>query len=270
MNKTEIDWADSTWNVVTGCLHGCLYCYAKGIARRFAGIIELPFYDDVDPTTYYGYEYDAERGIYDVYRQQERRNKKGEIVKSAYPFGFAPTFHRYKLNEYEKKAGRTIFVVSMGDLFGEWVPDEWIEKVFEACKKAPQHRYLFLTKNPHRYTELAERGILPDGNNYWFGSTVTTQGQPFWWNDYHNSFVSIEPIHGPFDRVENPVKKAGWVILGAENGNRKDKLIPAREWIDNIVNNCRATGTAVFMKDSLRDLMGDDFVQEYPWGEIKG
>lgn len=35
MNKTKIDWCDSTWNPVTGCLHGCEYCYARGITKRF-------------------------------------------------------------------------------------------------------------------------------------------------------------------------------------------------------------------------------------------
>lgn len=33
--KTKIDWCDSTWNPVTGCLHGCAYCYARKIAERF-------------------------------------------------------------------------------------------------------------------------------------------------------------------------------------------------------------------------------------------
>lgn len=37
MDKTKIDWCDSTWNPVTGCLHGCEYCYARRIAERFAG-----------------------------------------------------------------------------------------------------------------------------------------------------------------------------------------------------------------------------------------
>ena len=36
MDKTKIDWCDSTWNPVTGCLHGCEYCYARGIAKRFS------------------------------------------------------------------------------------------------------------------------------------------------------------------------------------------------------------------------------------------
>lgn len=37
MDKTKIDWCDSAWNPVTGCLHGCEYCYARGIANRFKG-----------------------------------------------------------------------------------------------------------------------------------------------------------------------------------------------------------------------------------------
>ena len=36
MNKSKIEWCDYTWNPVTGCLHGCEYCYAPGIANRFA------------------------------------------------------------------------------------------------------------------------------------------------------------------------------------------------------------------------------------------
>lgn len=36
MYNSKIDWCDSTWNPVTGCNHGCKYCYARGIAERFA------------------------------------------------------------------------------------------------------------------------------------------------------------------------------------------------------------------------------------------
>lgn len=40
--KTKIDWCDATWNPVTGCLHGCEYCYARKIAHRFdGGFLEL-------------------------------------------------------------------------------------------------------------------------------------------------------------------------------------------------------------------------------------
>ena len=41
MQRTKIEWCDSTWNPVTGCLHECEYCYARKIAHRFGGFTEL-------------------------------------------------------------------------------------------------------------------------------------------------------------------------------------------------------------------------------------
>lgn len=35
MNRTNIEWCDYTWNPITGCLHGCEYCYARKITERF-------------------------------------------------------------------------------------------------------------------------------------------------------------------------------------------------------------------------------------------
>lgn len=32
--KTKIDWCDASWNPVTGCLHGCEYCYARQPKRQ--------------------------------------------------------------------------------------------------------------------------------------------------------------------------------------------------------------------------------------------
>ncbi|OPZ23313.1 MAG: Phage protein Gp37/Gp68 [Lentisphaerae bacterium ADurb.BinA184] len=33
MNATNIEWCDRTWNVITGCRHGCPYCYARRAAE---------------------------------------------------------------------------------------------------------------------------------------------------------------------------------------------------------------------------------------------
>lgn len=41
MNKSLIEWCDFTWNPVTGCQHGCLYCYAAKQANRFSGNVMI-------------------------------------------------------------------------------------------------------------------------------------------------------------------------------------------------------------------------------------
>lgn len=35
MNKTKIEWTDYTFNPITGCLRGCLWCYAERLYKRF-------------------------------------------------------------------------------------------------------------------------------------------------------------------------------------------------------------------------------------------
>ena len=240
MNKTKIDWCDSTWNPVTGCLHECEYCYARGIANRF-GCHTTP--DDKVSVVIHPWE-DSETGR-----------------KLPYPYDFSPTLHKYRLNEYEGKKGRNIFVCSMADLFGEWVPDSWIEEVFKACEKAPQHNYLFLTKNPKRYEELGEKGMLPDSPNMWFGFSQTETINKSLYIPAGNIFVSVEPI-----LKETRPCLTDWVIVGAETGRRKDKVIPKREWIEQIVEDCRKYGIPIFMKSSLAEIWGESLIQEFPKG----
>lgn len=248
MEKTKIEWCDSTWNPVTGCLHDCSYCYARGIANRFGFHANEP---DIN-----------ERVLLEIPVSAGK--------KVPYPFDFQPTFHKYRLGEYEKKKGRTIFVCSMADLFGSWVPDEWIEEVFEACEKAPQHRYLFLTKNPQRYIDLALAGKLPAKDNMWYGTTATTPDEHFFWGGAWHTFVSIEPILRDYtgEIGEMCDTFAQWVIVGAETGKRKDKVVPEKSWIDAITKTCIRKSITLFMKDSLIPIVGEEnMFRGLPWNE---
>lgn len=251
MNKTKIEWCDSTWNPVTGCRHGCEYCYARRIAERFGK--KMPDFS--------GYPV-SHGGIHMV---------DNKFDSNPYPFLFEPTFHAYRLGEPQRKSKpQTIFVCSMADLFGDWVPDEWIKEVFAACKKAPQHRYLFLTKNPARYTSLAKAGILPNGENFWYGSSVPTQETPFWWSNSHNTFVSIEPMIGSFAKSPCMCSTLNWVILGAMTGPGSKQHQSKRKWVENVVESAQARGVPVFMKDSLLPIMGEENMRrEWPWEALK-
>lgn len=255
-SKTKIDWCDSTWNPVTGCLHGCKYCYARKIAERFS--TEKKYKRPYEP----------------VLHVPTRRVR---TRPESYPYGFKPTFHRYKLDEPQHwKKPRNIFVCSMADLFGEWVPDEWIQEIFEACDEASQHRYMFLTKNPGRYAQLPNllprHRRPPNVAEMWFGQSFTGAARnytPLVLPPWQSRFVSIEPLPRNLSRAEAMEIAATneWVIVGVETGNRKEKVVPEKAWIDNIAMVCAELGKPIFMKDSLRDLMGDDFKQEFPWAK---
>ena len=157
-----------------------------------------------------------------------------------YPFGFDPTFYRYRLDYPKKlKMGNNIFVGATSDIFGSWVPDEWISEIMKVCVDNPIHNYLFLTKNPERYWDLEEKGILPATENMWYGFSYTNNESEGWASRYgdKNNFVSVEPLLEDLQLFDEHVlcRAATWGIIGAETGRRKDKVIPKREWIEKLV-----------------------------------
>ncbi len=272
MNKTDIEWADYTWNPVTGCLHECPYCYARRIAYRFG----LDFSPRIGDPGFYGCKYDSSEGL-DTMMELDKPYRRGGKIEP-YPMAFYPTFHRYKLKEPARKAtGATIFVSSMGDLFGDWVPDEWIRQVFAACAEAPQHRYLFLTKAPGRYLKLMS--LLPEAYGtgrlaFWWGTTVTTKADAAKRTEIMRTagsgaarmFLSVEPLHEDLaGAIDYGAIK--WLIVGAETGSSKEKIVPPAEWITKLVWKCRERGIPIFMKDSVADIIGpDNMLRQLPEG----
>ncbi len=268
MNRSGIEWCDHTWNPITGCLHECLYCYARKMSVRFSGDIK------------------RNKAAVNDYRLQQTKNGENLYILDqamlsetgntlVYPFGFEPTLHRYRFNTLEKlKMGNNIFVGAMADIFGEWVPDEWIGEIFGICQKYPIHNYLFLTKNPDRYVSLCLKGLIPENKNMWYGVTVTNSRQAYTAEatmqdmpSEAHAFLSIEPILEDLvsDLEITIANFTDWVIIGAETGNGKGKIIPKKEWIDSIVKQCENAKIPVFMKDSLIPIVGEGGMRrEFP------
>ena len=272
MNNTRIDWCDSTWNPVTGCKGGCDYCYARSIANRFGGWTT----GGVKTTQ----NFFSDPPVLDSPLLLER--KSGKVVKAPYPFAFTPTFHRYRLEEpLKKQKGQNIFVGSMSDLFGRWVPTKWIVEVLDICRKAPQHNYLFLTKFPERYVELDHLALLPHEENFWYGATITNAKQMKRAADSIGqlrqevrSFFSMEPLMEDVARSEAWELSyngayANWIIIGAMTGPGSESQQPCREWVERIVDDAKNELSPfypipVFMKDNLRKVWGRDLIQEFP------
>lgn len=263
MRNTKIETFTDTWNPVQGCKNGCRYCYAAGTARRFAGHRDLAYY--------MCREGPAETGELHVLDEPMR----DVVTKEAegYPFGFDPTFCRYRLRSPSATARPgNVFVCGMGDLFGPWVPDRWIEEVMEAAAEAPRHNYCFLTKFPERYNSLP-----PPPQNFLFGASVDTQGRLLGTLGARVPslrFLSVEPL---LERVDlglffrEAVKKPEWVIVGPETGNASGRAVMKREWAEEIQEACREHGIPLYMKDAskakpgvprMSELMGEQFTQQ--------
>lgn len=235
-----ISWAGWSWNPVTGCLHGCDYCYARELASK---------------TSY----------------------------QAAYPVGFTPLFHPERLDApantsvpqgvaSDRSLGR-VFVCSMADLYGQWVPDEWIQQVHASCAANPQWQYLLLTKFPSRYTKLD----LPA--TAWVGTSVDEQKRVRIAEEAFKNingvavkWLSLEPLREPLEFTD--LSMFDWVVIGAQTETRQpDKVVsafaPPFEWVARIVTQAREAGCKVHLKPNLLgqvngQLPGMALPDEYP------
>jgi protein gp37 len=126
-DNSGIEWTDATWNPVTGCTQisdGCKHCYAIPMTRRLRAMAQGT--SDVGPSKY----------------------SEGWAVR---------THEDALLTPLRWKKPRRIFVCSMGDLFHEQVPYDFIDKAWAVMAACPQHTFQVLTKRPHRLAEYLKR-----------------------------------------------------------------------------------------------------------------
>jgi len=221
----NVEWASWTWNPIAGCLHGCDFCYARAITHN------------------------------------------GQMAGN-YPFGFEPAFYEYRLKaprntkvpKSDNPSDGRVFVGSMADVFGKWVPDEWIHRIFEACMDNPEWEYLFLTKWPNRYKMLEG---LPKA---WFGASVIKQADVDRVEREMKSFettgvkwISLEPMLEPI--TFNDLSWCDLVVIGAQTAtNQPEGYVPEKavdfEWVWDVVRQCKARGVSYYLKPNLLESPG--------------
>jgi len=216
---TKIEWTDESWNPVTGCVKvspGCKYCYAHRFAERFRGVVNKGhrhvFYGGFDP--------------------QLRPERLEQPVRWTSP--------------------KRVFVNSMSDLFGDFVPDDYIEQVFATMRRTPQHTYQVLTKRADRMRRWTkDRPWLASTTNIWLGVSVEDRrhGLPrvaqLRRTTAATRFLSIEPLLeslGP----DLDLDDIDWVIVGGESGPKSRPMDPI--WVREIRDACLAQKVPFFFK----------------------
>lgn len=222
----NVEWARWTWNPITGCLHGCDYCYARDIAARF-----FP----------------------------------QKFETSMYPNRIRAPKNTQPTKEY---GGDKVFVCSMADLFGKWVPQEWIEAVINQAVLNPQWTFLFLSKFPVRMAEFT----YPD--NVWLGTTVDRQyavqrAESAFRKIKASGFkgvcwLSCEPM---LERLTfSSMNMFDWAVIGgASKSTQTPEYHPPFDDIVYLYQQARQSGCKVYMKTNLIPGMADDQrIREYP------
>lgn len=255
MDKTKIEWADTTWNAVIGCQKisaGCKNCYA---------------------------EVEAER----------RRGTAG------FPNGFDLTLKEHRLADPLRwTRPRKVFVNSLSDLFWEKIPFEYVAATYGVMAAAGSHTFQVLTKRPwhaqeffwkvedrareadlsvNEYLLLMAAIHLEQYEEFYHAKRVRGLAEslgshmPWPLSNVHLGvsvedgrvlhrvehlrhlpaavrFLSVEPLIGPLDGAD--FSGMDWVIIGGESGL---KARPMEEsWLEQAVVTAQSAGAAIFVK----------------------
>lgn len=255
MGKTAIEWTDYSWNPIRArhretdkrgwfCIHasdGCKSCYAESMNLRLGN----------------GVEFKAQNADQvEVYLDEQAL-----------------------LEPLKWRKPRVIFVCSMTDLFGEFVPAEFIHRIWAVMALCPQHTFIVLTKRSRRMRQVLSHStsfatavldripILPAHGfdwpllNVWLGVSI---------EDRRNGQVravdlaltpaavrlwSVEPLLADigdltqlclFDTTYGGAKAVDWVIVGGESGRNARPMHP--DWARSIRDQCAKAGVSFFFK----------------------
>ena len=187
MNKTNIEFADFSWNPITGCKNGCNYCWARKFNDRY-------FKQD-----FFIPQFHKERLNDKIPGLPKERNEIARIISPTKPI---------------------IFTVDLGDIFSLGVDPMWIKSVFAFAKSHQEAIYLFLTKRPEYYQKWSgyisrENSIIGTSLDYAHNYKRVLPIQHAGTFGF-KTFVNIEPIMSRMDGVN--FLGIDFVIVGALTG----------------------------------------------------
>jgi len=201
----------------------------------------------------------------------EATNKAGRFMGTKLPYGLASrekVIHEIYFPTLKRplhwKKPRMIFWQDMGDLFGEWVTENWITQVFRTVDATPQHLHVFCTKRPENVLRMWPATSWSHENsddalyrpNVWLLYSASDQeslesGLPHLLECLDLVPVlglSLEPLIGPVVIPPEALDQLDWIIVGGESGQHARPC--SIEWVRSIRNQCSAAGVAFYFKQA--------------------
>lgn len=297
MGKTEIEWADFTFNPFIGCTKvspGCQNCYAERRSHRF-----------------------PEQGQWGPGAPRKRTSvanwrKPLAWAKAARALGTArdPGWNGALSGHYARRARPRVFCASLADWLDHEAPAEWLADLLALISQTPELDWLLLTKRPQLWRErvtVAMAGCFDEDpltlmeswlggdppSNVWVGTSVEDQRRAderiprLLEIPARVRFLSCEPLLGPVElprqerlsanglttaEVGNwgnvPAPRFHWVIAGGESGPgaRPMQVEHARSLRDQ----CAEAGVSFFMKQMggtrkpFHEIPDDLMLREFP------
>lgn len=245
MSKTKIAWTERSLNPVVGCTPvsaGCKNCYARVLAGRL--------------------------------------QKMGH---DKYKDGFKFCLHPEAMEEPMMISTPSVFfAASMGDIFHEDVPFEFIDYIVGVMKLCRQHQFLVLTKRAERMYEYWNSRDFKIPVNVHSGITIENSDY-LYRLDYlkklegpGKKWISFEPLIGDVGTLD--LTGIDWVIVGGENAKKNEARQMKEEWAASIMDQAEAQGVKRFFKQvgsigfdgkyrSVKKngcLLGGKEIKEYP------
>lgn len=236
-SKELIGRSGHTLNIITGCKHGCSYCYA---------------------------------------RKQVEADRFGTAERD-YPYGFEPTFHPERIRHYGGKSKLifvgnmgdvgcdTQWRINKPDseIHGATFESNQISfRIKEFANLNPEHIILLLTKRPEWY------GLQEWPDNIWCGFTATNQ------DEFYNRslalefsevrrdrmWVSLEPWLDEKAPKINPDINAWFCIGGQSNPDKSVSMLTMR-WLYEIEETQPSCAPRIFVK---RNAAWNGTLRQYP------
>lgn len=226
-----IEWCDYTFNPIGGCLHECRWTMPDGNTAI-------------------------------CYAENTAENSQ---AKPFYPEGFAHHYwHPAKLDEPMRvRKPAKIFVGSMADVFGSWVPDEQIEAVLSGCKSAHWHTFQFLTKNAPRLLKFKFPPNVWIGvsspPDYFMGKQLSQEQKERMLSkslevlselDGIIRWMSFEPLSHDYSKIVAEHSALDWAVIGAATNGPK-KFQPLSTDVENLLKVLDGQKVKTFFKGNL-------------------